>query len=65
VCQKKTWRGAIFCFVKCVLMSSPRVQVIDLYLFEQKGFYNTIGTAAAAHESIECLQVLLDFKADV
>jgi hypothetical protein len=37
---------------------------IDLYLFEREGCYNTMGEAAL-HESTECLQVLLDFKADV
>jgi ankyrin repeat protein len=37
---------------------------IDLYLFELEGEYNIMG-GAAAHESSECLQVLLDFKADV
>jgi hypothetical protein len=37
---------------------------IDLYLFEKKDSYNTMGLAAH-HESTECLQVLFDFKADV
>jgi ankyrin repeat protein len=37
---------------------------IDLYLFEKEGCYNTVGIAAL-DEFPECLQVLLDFKADV
>jgi ankyrin repeat protein len=37
---------------------------LQLYLFEEEGLYNTI-SEAACHESTECLQVLLDFKADV
>jgi ankyrin repeat protein len=37
---------------------------IDLYLFEREGCYNIMGEAAL-HKSPECLQVLLDFKADV
>jgi ankyrin repeat protein len=37
---------------------------IDLYLCEEEGRFNIMGTAAL-HDSPECLQVLLDFKADV
>jgi ankyrin repeat protein len=37
---------------------------IDLYLFEPEGSYNIIGVASH-HESTGCLQVLLDFEADV
>jgi ankyrin repeat protein len=37
---------------------------IDVYLYEKEGYFNIMGVAAH-HESTECLQVLLDFKADV